>query len=53
MQDYTALDSVLEQFLEQLGETAATPSADHLFMVRYEGKYSTYKRIRHRISMTR
>ena len=32
------LDSVLQEFPEQLGTTAATPAAEHLFMVWDEGK---------------
>ena len=32
------LDSVLQEFPENLGTTAATPKTDHLFMVRDEGK---------------
>ena len=32
------LDSVLQEFPENLGTTAATPKTDHLFTVRDEGK---------------
>ena len=32
------LDSPLEEFPEQLGKTAATPTANHIFTVRDKGK---------------